>query len=108
MRSNFAIALLLSTSSSTILKQQNANFLQLEYDYNSGAAELNAYKLYNMSKAEKRADEATKEEQQNPHKKQDANDELAEEMDEDNTEVPVAKMEPPKKKVEAPKLSVFE
>jgi len=37
----------------------------------------------------------------------DANDELAEEMDEDNTEVAVMKVEP-KKKVKAPELSVFE
>lgn len=60
-----------------------------------------------MSQAEKKADVAAKEEKKNPHKKEDANDELAEEMDEDNTDVAVMKVEP-KKKVEAPKLSVFE
>jgi len=60
-----------------------------------------------MSQVEKKADAAAKEEKKNPHKKVDANDELAEEMDEDNTEVAVMKVEP-KKKVKAPELSVFE
>ena len=60
-----------------------------------------------MSQAEKKADAAAQEAKKNPHKKEDANDDLAEEMDEDNTEVAVMKVEP-KKKVEAPQLSVFE
>ena len=59
-----------------------------------------------MSQVEKKADEEAKLELNTPQHKKEDEEELAEEMDEDNTAVAVMKEEP-KKKVE-PKLSAFE